>query len=199
MKNVPFEAGAYYHVFNRGNNKENIFIEERNYYFFLRKLSLYLLPVLNVLSYCLLPNHFHLVIQFKEKRVLSEKYRTGKRKLHQPFSNFFNSYAKAFNKANQRTGSLFQEHLPRIQIKDEDYLRDVILYTHLNPENHGIIPDFQSYPYSSFSRILTGRSRIINCSEVLDWFGGKENFRYCHLYRRFRNEQKLEGMGRIDF
>jgi predicted transcriptional regulator len=58
MEKDIFESGQYYHIYNRGNNKENIFIEEKNYNYFLEKMKKYLLPITDVYAYCLLQNHF---------------------------------------------------------------------------------------------------------------------------------------------
>ena len=58
--------GSYYHIYNHANGRENLFIEERNYCFFLERISIYILPFINLHAYCLLPNHFHLLISIKE-------------------------------------------------------------------------------------------------------------------------------------
>jgi putative transposase len=65
VKKDNFEAGQYYHIYNRGNNKENIFIEEKNYNYFLEKIKKYILPIADVYAYCLLKNHFS--YRFKNK------------------------------------------------------------------------------------------------------------------------------------
>jgi len=58
--------GNFYHIYNRGNNRENIFFEENNYYYFLEKYDKYLTNYLETFAYCLLPNHFHLLVRVKE-------------------------------------------------------------------------------------------------------------------------------------
>jgi len=63
-------------------------------------------------------NHFHLVIRLN----------TQEKEVTQAFSNLFNSYAKAFNKQINRTGSLFEKHFKRIKLKDETYLKQLIVY-----------------------------------------------------------------------
>ena len=90
MKQEPFEAGTYYHIFNRGNNKENIFKEEGNYTYFLQLTKKYLKETCNIYAYCLLPNHFHLLLKIKENEQLPIDFQNGKKKLHQAFSNLFN-------------------------------------------------------------------------------------------------------------
>lgn len=99
MKKEPFESGNYYHIFNRGNNKENIFKENLNYNYFIQLIQRYIAPTANIYSYCLLPNHFHLLLKIKEIEYLPELYKLGKRKLHQPFSNLFNAYRKLLTRS----------------------------------------------------------------------------------------------------
>ena len=85
MKQLPFEAGQYYHIYNRGNNEGTIFQEEINYKYFIKLLNKYLTPILEIYSYCLFPNHFHLVVKFKDFNDLPKAIKGGKTKLHQAF------------------------------------------------------------------------------------------------------------------
>lgn len=64
---APFIPGKYYHVLNRGNNRENVFLVDGNYRFFLEKWRKYVLPYLEILAYCLMPNHFHFLIKVKSE------------------------------------------------------------------------------------------------------------------------------------
>ena len=57
--------GEYFHIFNRGNNRENVFYKPENSAYFLKKHTKYLLPILDTYAYCLLPNHFHLLVRVK--------------------------------------------------------------------------------------------------------------------------------------
>ncbi len=68
----PLEYNCYYHIFNRGNNRENIFKEERNYRYFLKLYAKYIEPVADTFAYCLLPNHFHLLVRTKTVEELQE-------------------------------------------------------------------------------------------------------------------------------
>ena len=65
IRTTPIEADCFYHIYNRGINGENIFKSDQNYLFFLNKVSDFLIPVCNVYAYCLLPNHFHLLVKIK--------------------------------------------------------------------------------------------------------------------------------------
>ncbi|MEQ1588638.1 MAG: transposase, partial [Cyclobacteriaceae bacterium] len=60
---MQFVEGSFYHIYNRGNNRQLIFFEERNYKFFLNKIEQYVVPHTNLLAWCLMPNHFHLLVQ----------------------------------------------------------------------------------------------------------------------------------------
>jgi putative transposase len=62
---TPLQYGQYYHIYNRGNNRENIFFEERNYRYFLRLYVKYAEPVADTYAYCLLRNHFHFLVRIK--------------------------------------------------------------------------------------------------------------------------------------
>jgi len=69
---MTFEPHAFYHVYNRGINREAVFFNRENYLFFLRKIRKYLCPCCDVVAYCLMPNHFHLLLH-TDKRVLQTK------------------------------------------------------------------------------------------------------------------------------
>jgi len=87
IRTISLEHEAYYHIYNRGNNSEIIFREESNYFYFLKLLKKYILPVADVFAYCLLNNHFHLLIRIKEEDKITVN-------IEKSFSNLFNAYAK---------------------------------------------------------------------------------------------------------
>ena len=59
---MHFEEGYIYHIYNQGNNKQRLFFNRDNYLFFLRKIKVHLLPYVDILAWCLMPNHFHLMV-----------------------------------------------------------------------------------------------------------------------------------------
>ena len=179
MKTQPFEPAHYYHIYNRGNNKENIFKEDENYYYFLNLVKKYLLQIADIYAYCLLPNHFHLLVKIKEEKLLPLKIKSRKVKIHQPFSNLFNAYAKAINKKYKRTGSLFQEHLKRINIEDESYLKNVIIYINTNSSHHNIA-NYKTYKHSSYRALVSSNTTWLKRNEIIDLFSDIENFKYIH-------------------
>jgi len=172
MKLEVLERDHFYHIYNRGINSENIFLSDDNKSYFLKLLSKHLNGKIEVFAYCLMDNHFHFLI----KLVDDEKAVT------QAFSNFFNSYAKAFNKQNNRTGSLFEKHFKRIKIQDENYLRNIIQYIHLNPKHHLNI-DYKTYKFSSFQSITSTNQTKLARTEVLSYFDNVDNFIFCHNFK----------------
>jgi REP element-mobilizing transposase RayT len=79
MNQKPFEHGCFYHVYNRGNNKEDIFKELKNYTYFFGLIKKYLLPTADIYTYCLMKNHFHLLVKIKDlEEIIDDKYKTKK-------------------------------------------------------------------------------------------------------------------------
>ena len=172
MKYEVLMPGRYYHIYNQGNNKENIFIEAKNYYYFLRLVKKYIVPITEIYAYCLLPNHFHLLVM--------TSHDVEKKALSQGFSNLFNAYSKAINKTYSRSGSLFKRKFSRKEIKDEEYIKNLVLYIHTNPRYHKITVDFETYLYSSYNAFLLDKPTNISKEYILTLFDGKENFKHIH-------------------
>ena len=124
---MPLQPGLFYHIFNRGNNREDLFREERNYLYFLKLYKKYITPIADTFAYCLLKNHFHLLIRIKTEEEIIHPIikirRSGDSKsdlneinFSKQFSNLFNAYSKAINKGYNRTGSLFERPFHRIPV-----------------------------------------------------------------------------------
>lgn len=178
---TPLEPGCFYHVYNRGNNRETIFREAGNYAYFLKLWGKHIAPVANTYAYCLLGNHFHALIQVKENiaaKKKSEKAQMNQAEQH--FANFFNAYAKGFNKSYNRTGKLFEERFKRKSVNSDAYLTQLIYYIHANPQSHGFLYDFRDYPHSSYLGLISEKPSLLMRETVLDWFGGKAQFEAFH-------------------
>ncbi|QXU42262.1 hypothetical protein [Pedobacter sp. D749] len=93
---------------------------------------------------------------------------------------FFIAYAMAFNKKNDRSGSLFVNPFRRVRIIDEVHLNQLVIYIHANVFKHGICTEFEHYKWSSYQTILSEKKTILKREEVLDFFGGKDNFAKQH-------------------
>jgi putative transposase len=176
IKSTPLVPGCYYHIYNRGNNRENIFHEQKNYYYFIKLYTKHILPVADTYAYCLMKNHFHFLIQIKEDLSGLENL-TG---LSQPFSNFFNAYARAFNRAYGRTGALFQRPFGRIRVTNDVHFIRLITYIHQNPQKHGFVDDFREWPYSSYHVLLSDKPVFLQRDRVLAMFQGRRQLEASH-------------------
>ena len=178
----PLQHGYHYHIYNRGNNRGDIFFEERNYRHFLRLYAKHVLPVAATYR-----NHFHLFVRVRtveeQKAHADTLVGCGPFKPKAPsqqFGNLFNAYAKAINRAYERTGSLFEDPFGRVLVTSDAHMSRVIAYIHQNPQKHGCVQDFREWPYSSFRAILSHKETQIERGAVLDWFGGAGMFRAAH-------------------
>ncbi len=138
-RKTTFIPGHYYHLYNRGNNRQNIFFERDNYLFFLRQFRHYLVErTLYVHTYCLMPNHYHFLICLRENDLSEQMQR------------FTLSYTKAMNRRYQQCGSLFQGRFQAICVDKADYLIHLSRYIHLNPVKAGLVKHPEDWEYSSY-------------------------------------------------
>lgn len=173
---TPLQSGYTYHIFNQGNNGENIFKEERNYFFFLKKLEKEILPIMQLFAFVLMPNHFHLMGKIRSYSCLHKAFPSrfpsplpGMNSAEDVFSeeqeafdksvavavsrhigHFMGSYTRAINKAYERKGRLFAIPFRRILVLDEDYFTNLICYIHRNSVHHHFCENFLEWPYSSY-------------------------------------------------
>ena len=198
-RKFTFAEGEFYHVYNRGNNRETLFPEDLWYDIFLNKFRKYIFPLSDIYAYCLLPNHFHFLIRIKSENELLSFFKSKKKVVNglknsenEPtvnlekllsgqFSNFFNGYAKAFNKKHNRLGSLFMHTYKRKKIDNTNYLNKLVLYIHFNPLEARLCKSLRDWPYSSYNSIISSKETFINRLEVLEWFEDIENFKHVHL------------------
>ncbi len=184
---VPIIKANYYHIYNRGNNKSDIFFENDNYLYFLKKYDKYITPIAETFAWCLMKNHFHILVRIKtDDQIVAEQLTystTEKPKIIDPsrqFSHLFNSYTQAVNKKYNRTGSLFENTFERKVVSSEKYFQQLIFYIHNNPVQHGFVKNIIEYPWTSFETILSEKQTKLKRNEVIDSFGNKENFIFYH-------------------
>jgi putative transposase len=178
----PLLYDTYYHIYHRGINRENIFIRERNYEHFMNLYTKYIEPVADTYAYCLLKNHFHLLVRVKSKEEISQAVLnkilqvSETNGVSRKFSDFFNAYAKAINSAYGRTGSLFQHPFGRVLVTSDRQFWNVVAYIHQNPQKHKFVEDFRDWKWSSYGAILSEKPTKLQREYVINWFGGKKEY-----------------------
>jgi putative transposase len=181
----PLIEGQYFHIYNRGVNGEDIFKEQRNYYYFLQQYIAYCSDVFETFAYALLKNHFHLLVYVKENVQVPKHNKQGTMQLNasKQLSHFFNSYAQSVNKAYNRTGPLFESPFERKLVDDESYITSAIYYCHYNAQLHGFVKDFKDWEFSSYHTVLKNNNTFLAAQKVLDWFAGVKPFEKAHEKR----------------
>ena len=188
---------AYYHIYNRANGNEKLFLSKENYLFFLEKYNEFISPICDTFSYCLMPNHFHLLVKVKSEELLKPVYNPNllvlkpgdlkvfnemdlKKFLSKKFSNLFSSYAQYFNLKNERKGSLFMKNFKRKRVTNTNYLLKLVQYIHFNPIEAGLTNNPYNYEYSSFTNLISKDTSLLKRDEVISWFDDLENFKHIH-------------------
>ena len=184
MNTVALIPGSYYHIYSRGNNRENIFLQEKNYHYFFKLYTRHIVPVAQTYAYCLLRNHFHFLVRIQDEPLPKAP--------SQSFSNLFNAYSRAFNKMYRRSGALFQRPFGRIGVESEAHFQALIAYIHQNPQKHGFVDDFRDWPFSSYGVFLSDKATRLQREDVLMWFGDQDGFKKAH--RSQVHEGEINGL-----
>ncbi len=165
---VGIVAGEHYHVYNRGVDRRLIFFSEDNRLFFLKLLRRHVCPAAEVLAYCLMPNHYHLLI-----KASGDQFSPA-------MQSFATSYVKAVNRAQNRVGPLFQSRYEAVHIDREDYLLHLSRYIHRNPVTAGLVNRPDEWEFSSYRDYVGLRSGSLPSTSWLP-----ETLRDPADYRRF--------------
>ena len=204
IRKVSFAQGEYYHIYNRGNNKQEIFKDEEDYHRFIgliyacNQVESFKIdnlqkdqglfnatrsePLVSIGAYCLMPNHFHIMITQNEDEGISKFIKK-----------FLTAYVMYFNKKYKRTGSLFEGKFKAEHIDNDRYLKYLYSYIHLNPikliqkdwKEKGILNknkelDFlRNYKYSSYLDYLGEnrvQNKILNKEDFPKYFPTKNSF-----------------------
>lgn len=191
MRRTPLVTGRIYHIFNRGVNKQDIFLEKLNYSRFLKAAIHYkyknskfsyergfnttnnetgsLNAKVEVLAYCLMSNHFHFLVKQLEDNGVTNY-----------FQRLLNSYAHYVNVKNGRIGPLFAGRYKNVLIENDEQFIHVSRYIHLNPFVARLVSDLKNYPWSSYRSYVSGEEdELSSPEEVLKMFnsrGDYENF-----------------------
>jgi len=185
-----FESDGLYHIFNRGNNGNLIFFTRENYLFFLKKMRENLNPYGNIIAWCLMPNHFHILIEVVHPMMFTDRMTRShpiskERSLNESIAVMLRSYTRAINKQENRIGSLFQQHTKAVYLNDTElspayfitkfgtignisvtefeYPSVCFNYIHGNPINHGLAKYSEEWEFSSYRDYYCGRKgKLVN-------------------------------------
>lgn len=185
--------GSIYHIYNRGNNKENIFFDEQDYKAFLFRIALAIgvdkdrisnSPLLEntksririspspkntfkIHAFCLMPNHFHFLIeQNSEEKIFKLLHRVC------------TSYSMYINKKYGRVGHLFQDRFKSVRVGTNEQLMLVSSYIHINPVKDNLVSNSEEYKWSSYNDFVNNRSMpITNTDFILEVFGSVKNLK----------------------
>jgi putative transposase len=178
MRELPKED-QYFHIYNRGAAKAAIFFKPAHWLYFLHQMKKYFTPdQVDILAYCLMPNHFHLVIYTK----------------HQDFGRlvmmpFLVSYTRAVNRDMRRVGTLFQGQYQTKQVQTTEQLMHLSRYIHRNPVSAGLCDSPEDWKCSSFLDYIGLRQgTIVNTDFILSIFSSAD------VYRNYVSENVEEGI-----
>lgn len=190
IRNMLFEKGHIYHVYNQGNNRQKIFFRRENYIFFLQKMRVQLLPYADILAWCLMPNHFHWMLYIRETEIdvaidgetdsrgatdiggatqsrTPNKVTPNNMSLNKSIGILLASYTRAINKQEGANGSLFRARAKAECVTKPDYtpsFYNTEFGTHINIPNHE-----KEYPQQCFRYIHDNpvKAGLVNNAE--DW------------------------------
>ncbi len=204
----PLEEQCFYHIYNRSINKETIFKSDENYRFFLRRWGKYLSPYVDTYTYALIPNHFHFLARVrpadeaflasakKELTKRGQKFVAGEINvsefLEDQMKRFLGSYAEAFNKQENREGSLLQKRFKRVMIKSEVQLLYMIAYNHHNPIHHKLVKNYEDWKYTSYRAICSNAPTKICRDAVLDLFSEGDAQKAMKLFLEYHKNFKID-------
>jgi putative transposase len=151
---MHFVEGSFYHLYNRGNNKQPIFFQNRNYELFFQKLKRYLAGHNNILAWCFMPNHFHVLIYANEPSTkVIKQDPIPVNATSEGIRLLLSSYTKALQKQESFTGNLFQQKTKAKCV--DDCPETVLHYIHQNPMKAKLTERMENWNWSSM-REYTG-------------------------------------------
>jgi REP element-mobilizing transposase RayT len=169
-REIAFLPGQYYHVYNRGANREPIFQTKENYRFLLQRFREKLPSCrISVIAYCLMPNHYHFGLRQDGEVPVSDLMQA-----------VFNSYTKAYNRAYTRSGTLFQGPFQAVAVEKYEYLLHLCRYIHRNPLEAGLVGHPIEWEFSNYREWMGRRDDGLTDREFM-----RENFPLPDEYEEF--------------
>jgi len=183
-----------YHIYNRAAEKRIIFYTEKDYSRFIEKIFFYKqILKIKILSYVILPNHFHLLLEEPDMPTPRVTHPTGRKISIPNISKFVsllsNSYTKYFNYNKNHSGRLFEGPFKSKIVDNDLYLQKLIAYINLNPIKHKLVENIKDWPYVSHFELL----KIIN-TKLID----KNDLIDTNIYKTILKHNAIESIKKID-
>jgi putative transposase len=192
---MQYAKNHIYHMYNRGNNSQKVYFCRDNYLFFLKKIKTYIVPYADILAWCLMPNHFHLMVYVNEveleipdvgNELLAQNTMIAKKRLlNDSLSIVLRSYTRAIQKQNHITGSLFQHRTKAICLTDIDGITPAWFQTAYGTIIN-ITDPAREYPQVCFDYIHQNPVRSGLVKDPADW-----EFSSLRDYAGIRNGQLI--------
>ncbi len=177
MNNAFFIPGNYYLIFNHSNGGEVIFKKTENYYYFLKKHDYYMKDTWELVSWCILPDSYKLLVRIKNNYPEMHWHEINKI-VYTRFGNFTNAYAKAINKSYSRKGSVFAKKFRRRHL-EKDLIKNEILNIHFLPVTHQLVNSPFGWKFSSCYKVHTYKYDP-QLMHMLSYFASAEDFISMH-------------------
>jgi putative transposase len=182
------EPNKFYHIYNHAIGDDNLFRNNQNYLYFLKRYAHFIHPIAKTYAYCLMPNHFHLLVKIRSEEDISlafPKFKTLEklemdRFISKQFANLFSSYTQSFNKVFKRRGSLFIKNFKRKPILNDAYFTSVLQYIHRNPQHHGFSTTVEDWRWSSYHSLISQKPTHLERQEIIGCYGTEAYFKESH-------------------
>ncbi len=174
-RETPFLPDQYYHFYNRGNNRQAVFFERENYIYFLKGIKRYLRGKVEIIAYCLMPTHYHILVRVIGQQT-SEVLKTSEVSL--AMQKFLISYTKAINKRFDRVGALFQGQFHGEPITNYKHLLILCAYIHANPVKDGLAASPEMWDFSNYLEWMGLREgTLVNREFIAEHFGTPDEYK----------------------
>ena len=175
-RKITFTVGCDYHIYNKAVAENLLFIHKGNYKYFLERMWLFLIPVGDILAFCLMPNHYHILLKLKHTSLS-----TAMQKLAL-------SYAVPYNNYYGRSGHLFQGRFQVKHVLDTQYLVHLSRYIHLNPKAVNLVNNAEDWEYSSLLDYYGTRVYpMVKTDVILDILADTVKMNRQEKQQRYRN------------
>jgi putative transposase len=148
---MKFQPHSIYHVYNQGNNQQQLFFGDEDYIKFLELFETYISPYVDTIAWCLIPNHFHFMLSVKENCVEVKQGGLVLDSVSNGFRKLLSAYAHYFNAQYKHSGSVFRPKTKELTIKgSRNYFINCFYYIHQNAWRHGLVKHSSFWKFSSY-------------------------------------------------